>query len=109
MISRNNIAAAAARIGGHVRHTPIIQVNSVDFGTNVSVTAKLELLQHTGSFKPRGAFNRLLLLSREKIRTRFEQRFTARRMALEYLTAYRSLMDRDVHHLKLVVDAAPVG
>jgi glycosyltransferase involved in cell wall biosynthesis len=54
-----------------------------------------------------GAFNRLSLLSREKIRYRFEQRFTARRMALEYLAAYRRLMDRDVHHLKLVVDAAP--
>jgi glycosyltransferase involved in cell wall biosynthesis len=54
-----------------------------------------------------GAFNRLSQLSREKIRSRFEQRFTARRMALEYLAAYRGLMDRDVHHLKLVVDAAP--
>jgi glycosyltransferase involved in cell wall biosynthesis len=54
-----------------------------------------------------GAFNRLPLLSREKIRQRFEQRFTARRMALEYLAAYRGLMDRDVHHLKLVVDGAP--
>jgi glycosyltransferase involved in cell wall biosynthesis len=56
-----------------------------------------------------GAFNRLSLLSREKIRYRFEQRFTARRMALEYLSAYRRLMDRDVHHLKLVVDAAPAN
>ncbi len=54
-----------------------------------------------------GAFNRLSMLSREKIRNRFEQRFTARRMALEYLAAYRSLMDRDVHRLKLVVDGAP--
>jgi glycosyltransferase involved in cell wall biosynthesis len=54
-----------------------------------------------------GAFNRLPQLSRERIRNRFEQRFTARRMALEYLTAYRGLMDRDVHHLKLVVDGAP--
>jgi glycosyltransferase involved in cell wall biosynthesis len=54
-----------------------------------------------------GAFNRLSLLSRGKIRDRFEQRFTARRMALEYLAAYRSLMDRDVHHLKLVVDGVP--
>ena len=53
-----------------------------------------------------GAFNRLSLLSREKIRFRFEQRFTARRMALEYLNAYRGLMDRDAHHLKLVVDGA---
>jgi glycosyltransferase involved in cell wall biosynthesis len=54
-----------------------------------------------------GAFNRLSQLSREKIRDRFEQRFTARRMALEYLASFRSLMDRDVHHLKLVVDGAP--
>jgi glycosyltransferase involved in cell wall biosynthesis len=54
-----------------------------------------------------GAFDRLSHLSREKIRKHFEDRFTARRMALEYLAAYRSLMDRDVHHLKLVVDGAP--
>jgi glycosyltransferase involved in cell wall biosynthesis len=51
-----------------------------------------------------GAFDRLSQLSRESIRERFEHRFTARRMALEYLAAYRSLMDRDAHHLKLVVD-----
>jgi len=51
-----------------------------------------------------GAFDRLSQLSREKIRGRFEQRFTARRMALDYVDAYRSLMGRDVHRLKLVVD-----
>src|SRR5258707_4979382 len=54
-----------------------------------------------------GAFDRLSQLSREKIRRHFEQRFTARRMALEYLAAYRSLMDREVQRLKLVVDGAP--
>ena len=54
-----------------------------------------------------GAFDRLSQLSREKIRRHFEQRFTARRMALEYLAAYRSLMDRAVHRFKLVVDGAP--
>jgi glycosyltransferase involved in cell wall biosynthesis len=51
-----------------------------------------------------GAFDRLSQLSREKIRGRFEQRFTARRMALEYVDAYRNLMGLDVHRLKLVVD-----
>jgi len=51
-----------------------------------------------------GGFDRLSQPSREKIRRRFEQRFTARRMALEYLAAYRSLMDRDVLPLKLIVD-----
>jgi glycosyltransferase involved in cell wall biosynthesis len=54
-----------------------------------------------------GAYNRLPQLSRERIRLRFEHRFTARRMALEYLATYRSLMDREVHHLKLVVDGTP--
>jgi glycosyltransferase involved in cell wall biosynthesis len=51
-----------------------------------------------------GASYRLHELSRARIRERFEQRFTARRMAQEYLAAYRSLMDRERPHLKLVVD-----
>ena len=45
-------------------------------------------------------------LSREKIRKRFEQRFTPRRMALEYLDAYRSL-SLDLHHRKRAADGAP--
>jgi glycosyltransferase involved in cell wall biosynthesis len=53
-----------------------------------------------------GAFDRLSQLSREKIRKHFEQRFTARRMALEYLAAYRSLMDRE-HRLKRAVKGLP--
>ncbi len=57
MIDRKTIAAAASRISTYVRHTPTLQT---EFGGCRSVTLKLELLQHTGSFKPRGAFNRLL-------------------------------------------------
>ena len=60
MIARNDIAAAAARIEQHVRHTPVIRVAAVELGLGFRVTLKLELLQHAGSFKPRGAFNRLL-------------------------------------------------
>ena len=58
MISRATIAAAAARLAPHVRRTPILAVMGGAFP--VPLTLKLELLQHTGSFKPRGAFNRLL-------------------------------------------------
>lgn len=47
---------AAARIAGRVRRTPIL---TTEFA-GVRVHLKLELLQHTGSFKPRGAFNRVL-------------------------------------------------
>ena len=49
-----------------------------------------------------GAVDRLSHLSRAAIRQRFEQRFTARRMAKDYLAVYRSLMDRAVPHLRLV-------
>ena len=54
-----------------------------------------------------GAFDRLPQLSREKIRRRFEQRFTARRMALDYLDTYRSLMDPNRHRLKRASDGFP--
>jgi threonine dehydratase len=51
------VARAGERIAGLVRRTPVI---SGDLGDGVPVAMKLELLQHAGSFKPRGAFNRLL-------------------------------------------------
>jgi glycosyltransferase involved in cell wall biosynthesis len=54
-----------------------------------------------------GAVDRLSHLSREKVRKRFEQRFTARRMAQDYLSAYRGLMDAVTPHLRLVTDEAP--
>ncbi len=60
MTSRTDIIAAAARIAGYVRHTPLLRVAGSDLGLAFPVVLKLELLQHTGSFKPRGAFNRLL-------------------------------------------------
>src|SRR5271157_3468591 len=54
-----------------------------------------------------GAVDRLGHLSREKIRRRFEERFTARRMAQDYLAVYRSMTDSAAPHLRLVVDDAP--
>jgi glycosyltransferase involved in cell wall biosynthesis len=54
-----------------------------------------------------GALHRLWQLSREGVRRQFEKRFTARRMAEEYLAAYRSLIGRDERQLRLVVDRAP--
>jgi hypothetical protein len=55
-----------------------------------------------------GAVDRLGQLSREKVRRRFEERFTARRMAQDYLSVYRSLMTATAPHLRLVADEAPV-
>src|SRR5689334_1615155 len=54
-----------------------------------------------------GAAYRLGELSRERIRARFEERFTARRMALDYLAAYRGLMNQEHPHLRLVADGRP--
>jgi glycosyltransferase involved in cell wall biosynthesis len=54
-----------------------------------------------------GAVDRLPQLSRDKIRKHFEQRFTARRMAQDYLAVYRSMMEVTKPHLKLVVDQSP--
>ena len=54
-----------------------------------------------------GAVDRLSHLSRENIRRHFEQRFTARRMAQDYLGVYRSLAEKFAPHLRLVTDDAP--
>ena len=54
-----------------------------------------------------GAVDRLGHLSRDKIRRRFEERFTSRRMAQDYLSVYRSLSDAIAPHLRLVADDAP--
>jgi len=52
------ISAAAGRIADHVRRTPVM--TATGFGLTCPVALKLEHLQHTGSYKVRGAFNMLL-------------------------------------------------
>ena len=57
-IDRDSISGAARRIAAHVRRTPVVDTGMT--GIARPVTLKLELLQHSGSFKARGAFNTLL-------------------------------------------------
>ncbi|GAA6194669.1 threonine/serine dehydratase [Pseudophaeobacter arcticus] len=52
------IKAAAGRIAGHIQITPVMQTLGFDLGYPIEM--KLEHMQHTGSFKARGAFNTLL-------------------------------------------------
>ena len=52
-----------------------------------------------------GVVNRLPQLDRTAIRKQFETRFTARRMALDYLAAYRSLTEAQAPRIKLVSSA----
>lgn len=60
MLTNSAIAAAAARLSPYIRHTPVIEIDGESLSLHYSIKLKLELLQHTGSFKPRGAFNRML-------------------------------------------------
>jgi threonine dehydratase len=61
-IDRQQIAAVEKLIRPHVRRTPTIAIGGDDFGLGSgSLVFKLELLQHGGSFKARGAFANLLL------------------------------------------------
>ena len=56
----SDVEDAAVRIGGLVRETPVAVLEEGAFGLDARLTLKLELLQHSGSFKARGAFNRIL-------------------------------------------------
>ncbi|WP_404545863.1 MULTISPECIES: threonine/serine dehydratase [unclassified Bradyrhizobium] len=61
-ITRERIAATEPVIRPHIRRTPLLQADLADFGLPAApVTFKLEMLQHSGSFKARGAFANLLL------------------------------------------------
>jgi threonine dehydratase len=62
-IDRERIAAVHHIIGPYIRRTPVVEVEAADFGLDgaARVVLKLELLQHSGSFKARGAFANLLV------------------------------------------------
>jgi len=60
-ITRERIAAMEPRIRPYIRHTPVLRVDMADFDRPpLAVDLKLECLQHSGSFKARGAFTNLL-------------------------------------------------
>lgn len=69
MITLDDIRAAEARIAGSVRRTPVVEADNLKAGLpgNGRVALKLELLQVTGSFKARGATNRLLTTAPETL------------------------------------------
>ncbi|KQU96176.1 threonine dehydratase [Mesorhizobium sp. Root695] len=60
-VTRERIAAMEPRIRPYLRHTPVLRVDMADFDrAPLAVDLKLECLQHSGSFKARGAFTNLL-------------------------------------------------
>jgi threonine dehydratase len=61
-VERENITSTYQLILPYVRRTPVIELQGSDFGLDgISLIFKLELLQHSGSFKARGAFANLLM------------------------------------------------
>ncbi len=63
LISIDDIRAAAAKIKPHVLRTPTLRSPGMEAALGVPVTLKLENLQHSGCFKPRGIINKVLSLS----------------------------------------------
>ncbi|MCX7055344.1 MAG: threonine/serine dehydratase [Proteobacteria bacterium] len=59
----DDVCAAARRLEGHARRTPLLADTPLDRLTGGRIRLKLETLQHTGSFKFRGAWNRLVQLN----------------------------------------------
>jgi len=61
-VSRERIEAAERLIRPYIRRTPVVALAGSDFGLDpFPITLKLEQLQHSGSFKARGAFANLLM------------------------------------------------
>jgi threonine dehydratase len=66
MVSLSDIQAAQSRILGKVRRTPCVESPALSELTRVKLLLKLENVQLTGSFKERGACNRLEVMSLEE-------------------------------------------
>src|SRR4051794_5036107 len=63
MLTLELIRQAQERIRGRVHRTPLVPSTTLSRELGARVSLKLECLQKTGSFKPRGAFNKLRTLS----------------------------------------------
>ena len=66
MVSLQDVQAARSRIGASVAYTPTIVPEALASQARCELRLKLECLQHTGSFKARGALNKLLQLTPEE-------------------------------------------
>ena len=62
------IEAARIRIAPYILQTPLLRMKNLDQYLGCEVYAKAECMQTTGSFKLRGAMNKILSLSEEELR-----------------------------------------
>jgi threonine dehydratase len=68
MLTIDDVTAAAGRIAGKVRRTPVLRPEPCRAPLPLGLVLKLEQLQVTGSFKARGALNKLLTLDPDALR-----------------------------------------
>ena len=66
MLTLEMICQAQHRLRGLLHRTPLVHSTALSSHLGAQVYLKLEFLQKTGSFKPRGAFNKMLTLSAEE-------------------------------------------
>src|SRR5215510_10467424 len=70
LVDLKDIQAAQSRIAKYVRHTPLVETAPLKqaLSEGTSLYLKLENMQITGSFKARGAVNKLLSLPTEQVK-----------------------------------------
>jgi threonine dehydratase len=68
LLSLDDVERARERIGGRLHRTPLLSSRTLSERVGADVSFKAELLQRTGSFKPRGVLNKLSTLSEEEKR-----------------------------------------
>ncbi|MBO4365193.1 MAG: pyridoxal-phosphate dependent enzyme, partial [Eggerthellaceae bacterium] len=67
MLTLNEIKEAHARIAPYIEQTPLLRLRNLDEYLGCQVYGKPECLQITGSFKLRGALNKVLSLSKDEL------------------------------------------
>lgn len=68
MIGLSDVSAAARRLDGIAHRTPVLTSRTLDAATGATVWLKAETFQRTGSFKFRGAYNKLASLTPAQLR-----------------------------------------
>jgi threonine dehydratase len=68
LLSLDDVHQARERIAGRLHRTPLLQSRTLGDAAGVEVYLKAELVQRTGSFKPRGVLNKLATLSEDEKR-----------------------------------------
>src|SRR5205807_3456536 len=67
VIALDDVVAAAERLKGVANHTPILRSRTLDGQCSAEVLIKAESFQRSGSFKFRGAYNRISSLSADEL------------------------------------------